>query len=179
MVDATSQKRTGFDWSPISYEAAQLLAVGELSVGDIAEKLGVTRQTLWNWRRNAEFAAHLDGLVEEIKAEIRRHGIGVIERRIAYLGDRHRRLRRIIEERGEAMKDVPGGSTGLLVRKVKSIGFGEGAREVEEYAVDTGLLSEIRELEKQSAQELGQWINRSDVNQTLKSYETGNAPDDL
>lgn len=55
------------------------------------------------------------------------------------------------------MPDVPGGKTGLLVREIKSIGAGPNSREVEEYKVDTGLLKELREHERQAAIELGQW----------------------
>jgi hypothetical protein len=36
---------------------------------------------------------------------------------------------------------------------------------VEEYQVDTGLLKELREHEKQAAQELGQWSEKARVEQ--------------
>lgn len=51
--------------------------------------------------------------------------------------------------RCDVYQHVPGGQTGLIVRKIKQTGT--------EYAVDTGLLSEIREHAKQVAIELGQW----------------------
>lgn len=86
---------------------------------------------------------------------------------------------RVIEARSKDMAEVPGGDTGLLVRKLKSIGSGENTKTVEEYAVDTGLLSELREHEKQAAQELGQWINKSNVEQTTKSYDSENTPEQL
>jgi hypothetical protein len=170
-----------FPWSPASEEAAQLLAVGELSTIEIAEKVGCDRGTLWRWRQQAAFAARVEAHLEEIRVEIRRRGIGVVERRVASLDDRWKRLLKVIEQRGASveMKDVPGGETGLLVRKIKKIGSGEDSEIVNEYAVDTGLLSELREHEKQAAQELGQWINRSNVEQTVKSYEVGTSPDDL
>lgn len=76
------------------------------------------------------------------------------------------------------MKDVPGGNTGLLVRTTKGIGSGDTFQIVDEYAVDTGLLRELREHEKQAAQELGQWIDKSEVEQTTKAYVTV-GPDDL
>ena len=44
---------------------------------------------------------------------------------------------------------VPGGETGLVIRKLKATGI--------EYAVDTAVLAEIREQEKHAAIELGQW----------------------
>jgi len=47
-----------------------------------------------------------------------------------------------------------GGETGLLVRQPKLAANGTT---VEEFAVDTALLREIRETERQAAKELGQW----------------------
>ena len=49
----------------------------------------------------------------------------------------------------DVYRRVPGGETGLIVRKLKSTGI--------EYAVDTAVLAEIREQEKHVAIELGQW----------------------
>lgn len=62
-----------------------------------------------------------------------------------------------MSERADDMADVLGGSSGLLVRQVKQIGSGESSRIVEEYKLDTELLAEFREHEKQMAIELGQW----------------------
>jgi hypothetical protein len=59
------------------------------------------------------------------------------------------------------MKDVKeGGDTGLLVRKHRWVGGQETGREVEEYAVDAPMLKEIRELEKQTSEELGQFKDK-------------------
>lgn len=159
------RKPVDFCWTEASEKAAELLALGELSDTAIAEEVGVNRCTLWRWRRNAEFSKRVESHLEEIRAEIRRHGIGVVERRVAALDDRWHRLRRVMEERGASkdMQDVPGGPTGLLVRKYRSVGSGENADLVEEFFVDTGLLSELREHERQAAQELGQWLNKTDV----------------
>ena len=67
------------------------------------------------------------------------------------------------------MQNVPGGRAGLLVRRVKSIGAGENAREVVEYEVDTALLKELRELERQAAQEAGQWATKHEVRGVVAS----------
>ncbi len=83
--------------------------------------------------------------------------IAAREKRVQALHDWWERLRKLATERGADMPDVPGGSTGLLVRRHKSIGSGENAREVEEYELDGVLLKEYREFMKQAAQELGQW----------------------
>ena len=56
-----------------------------------------------------------------------------------------------------------GGSTGLLTRSVKAIGAGKFTRFVDEYRVDTALLRELRELEKQAAIEQGQWSEKREI----------------
>ncbi len=152
-----------FEWSDSAQNAVQLLAEGRLEIREIADQCDVTRQTLWNWRKNPEFAAKLKEAREEIYQEVRRYGVTLRERRVSAVNDRWRRLQKVIEERAEEMAGIPGGSTGLLVRTYKSIGSGPSAREVEEYKVDTGLLAELREHEKQAAQELGQWIEKASV----------------
>jgi hypothetical protein len=168
-----------FEWSEASIAAAQLLAVGDLDFMDIAKKVGVARKTLWSWRRNPVFAAQVEEHTEEIRQEVRRHGIAIVERRVAALNDRWRRMQRVIDARAIEHAKVPGGDTGLLVRKLKNLGSGENARIVEEYEVDTGFLSEVRATEKQAAEELGQWTERKSIDANVKSYETGNTPDDL
>jgi len=81
------------------------------------------------------------------------------EYRLKYQQLRHERLHQIIEERAAdpVMQAAPGGSTGLLVRKLKQLGSGDSASIIEEYEVDTGLLTEARKLEEHAAKELGQW----------------------
>jgi len=103
-------------------------------------------------------------LTEAVQARRDRAGSEVLdialvdqEERLKRQSDRWERLHSVIEQRAEAMKDIKeGGDTGLLVRKVKSIGSGEYAERVDEYAVDAPMLKEIRELEKQTSEELGQ-----------------------
>lgn len=82
-------------------------------------------------------------------------------------------MKQVIDERAidpEMMK-AAGGSTGLLVRKLKQIGSGENAELVEEFEVDTGLLKEMREHEKQAAQELGQWVERQTMDANVRRLD--------
>jgi hypothetical protein len=64
-------------------------------------------------------------------------------------------LEAILTERGQAMADVPGGSSGLYAKDYRG-------KDVDTpvYKVDGGiisLLAELRNHEKQAAEELGQW----------------------
>jgi hypothetical protein len=154
-----------FRWTPQATEAAQLVADAELNYPQIAEKVGVTRQTLYNWRTHADFRARVEERIEEYREHVRRRGIAQLERRVDSLNDRWRRMLRVIEDRGQSpdMQEVAGGTTGLLVRTIKGVGSGDDFTLVNQYEVDTGLLRELREHEKQAAQELGQWTEKKEL----------------
>lgn len=77
----------------------------------------------------------------------------VRENRIKALEDRHRRLQMIVDERATEMDgECAGGASGFMLRDYK----GKDA-DTKVYKVDTGLLSEFREHERQVAIEAGQW----------------------
>jgi hypothetical protein len=145
-----------------------LLAEDDLTDEQIAARVGVHRVTLATWKQHADFRAKVDELAAEFEQSFLRIGIARKRRRIAALNDRHQRMCRVIEERAAdpSMLDVPGGETGLLVRQLKVVGQGPHAQTVEEYAVDTGLLSELRQTEKQMAQEVGEWVDKSEARTT-------------
>jgi hypothetical protein len=84
--------------------------------------------------------------------------------RVQALQDRWDRLRRVITERAAAPEfaDVPGGSTGLLC--VTYVGK-DADRPV--YRVDTAILAELRNHERQAAEELEQWKTRTVVEATV------------
>ena len=110
--------------------------------------------------------AHIRARVAEIKKEITARltecSIREVGERLKALESRWLAMQRVIAERAAApeMQAASGGTTGLLVRTLKSLGSGDALRIVEEYAVDTGLLRELREHERQAAQELGQWTEK-------------------
>jgi hypothetical protein len=170
----------GFTWNDERRLAAQLLADGNLTDAEIAEKAGVDRTTVWRWKRDPEFSQVVEGHLDGFRQEVRRRGIAVRERRVKALNDRWNRLQRIIEARADdpTHAAVPGWSTGLLVHDVKSVGGGENATRVDLYSVDTGLLRELREHEKQAAQELGQWVEKQETEVTAKAY-VNVTPDEL
>ena len=79
--------------------------------------------------------------------------LSVRENRLKAQEDRHRRMQMIVEERGAEMSgEVAGGASGLLVRDYKGK---DADRAI--YKFDASLVGEMREHEKQIAQELGQW----------------------
>jgi transposase-like protein len=162
-----------FEWCGVSERAAQMVAVGRLSYADIAGELQIDPATLWRWRQDPGFKARVEEHLEDIRSEVRRVGLADLYHRVEALDSRWREMQRVIEERAvdPTMAGVPGGTTGLLVRTVRKVvvedesrdgGGRKTSREVCEYALDTGLLKELREHERQAAQELGQWLEKTE-----------------
>jgi hypothetical protein len=58
-------------------------------------------------------------------------------------------------------EEAPGVGTGLLVRQRKMLGGGQFGYEVTEYVFDAALDAALRADEKQAAQELGEWTERT------------------
>jgi len=144
--------------------AAHLVAEDKLSDELIAAEVGVKRLTIARWKTQESFKNRVAEIVEEVRAALTARNILNREKRLASLEERQRLMTEVIRQRAVNLKDVPGGgNTGLLVRQVKGIGKGEDFQVVEEYAVDTGLLRELREHEKQAAIELGEWTEKQDV----------------
>lgn len=127
----------------------------------IAAQVGIGRRTLARWKVEPAFQTRIAHHAAIQLAAVEAEGISNRQNRVAALNDRWSRMRQVIAARAEDMAEVPGGETGLLVRQTKSIGFGENNTVVEEYAVDTGLLRELRAHEEQAAKELSQWVDRA------------------
>lgn len=61
-----------FNWTPLKHKAAYLLATEPKRYYEIADMLGVTVQTLWNWRQNKEFTRTVNKISnEEIRLRIK------------------------------------------------------------------------------------------------------------
>src|SRR6266581_6924681 len=86
--------------------------------------------------------------------------LGKKESRIQILEELYRRQRTIIDERAADpdMQAVPGGKTGLLVRKTV---VSSGTLISHEYVVDTALSNEIRKTLQQVAEEVGEWRQKA------------------
>lgn len=97
------------------------------------------------------------------KLELR--AIADLQSRVDGYDKRRNELLSIIAERSvnSVYQKVPGGRSGWLVHTVKQIGGGFTAERVEEFAFDSALHKELRELEKQAAQDLGQWQDQKRI----------------
>jgi cytochrome P450 len=161
-----------FQWTARREEAAMLVAMDELTNAAICARVGISPATLARWKNSPQFASRVEEHLGSCRAEVRVRGIAQLERRVQALDDRWNRMRRLIEERAadRELAGVPGGTTGLIVKRTKAAGSGETFQLIDEYVVDAALLRELREHEKQAAQELGQWVETRTVEQVTKAY---------
>lgn len=155
------QNGTKFQWNMKRERAALLVAEDKLTDEAIACELEIGRQTLVRWKKTPEFKARVSKIIEKVRAKLESEGLRNKRNRLKALNERWEKMAEVIRQRAQTHKDIAsGGNTGLLVRQVKGIGKGEDFQVVEEYAVDTGLLREMREHEKQAAVELGEWTEK-------------------
>jgi CBS domain-containing protein len=123
-------------------KAAQLIAGSQHSLKEIARQCRISLRCLDGWRADCPFQARIACHLEALQESIRTSGIADVHRRIQRKNDRWNRLHRIVEERARdpKMANVPGGESGLLVRKLRNV----GGRAVAEFVTDTGLLAAMR-----------------------------------
>ncbi len=166
MADPLQQSASSvkpFQWTAKSTDAVIRVAEDLLPDTEIADQVGINRSTLYRWRQHPEFDAAVNVAIDALQAQSHKRGIARIDHRLRNANDRHRRMVQLIDARAAAAGDAPGADTGLLVRTYKAVGNGPTAYVVEEWAVDTGLLKEMRELEKQVAQDTGQLIEKKEL----------------
>ncbi len=98
-------------------------------------------------------------LLEDFDAEAMTIGLARKAVRIREKVARWQLLQQVIIERGKAadMQEVAGGRTGLMVKDYKGNSYNPV------YKLDAALLKEQRELEKEIAIELGQWVQKNEL----------------
>lgn len=103
--------------------AAHLVAADELPDREIAQQVGISERQLERWKQQPEFQARVQEDVTAFRESIRERGIAVLENRIVALDRRHQLLEQVRRERGASpeMQGIPGGSTGLLIRRGKLV----------------------------------------------------------
>lgn len=151
-----------FFWDQQKEDCAALIAVGELTHQEIADKLDMGLSTVYKWKTLPAFQARVKENIADIREAVLTQEIGDIVKRIRRLNKRWQQIDKLIDERADSpeMMNVAGGQTGLLAHEQKSIGSGELATVVDVYKFDAALIREERELAKQAAQECGQWTDR-------------------
>ena len=182
-MSANDRPAGSFAWSGRADRAAVLVAEDLRTDVAIAAEAGIAERQLRRWKNHPDFAARVDQIRAELRAAVVAEGIANRQNRVDALNQRWQRMQMVIDARAIEHADVAGGNTGLLVRQVKLVKIystttspddvdepdeadvlisAKMSEQVAEYAVDTGLLKELREHEKQAAQELGQWTEKQE-----------------
>lgn len=157
-----------FLWTKRKEEAAFLIATFA-STAHVAESLGVAEQTVWNWNVHPDFKAK----VHEIKAQLREERLNVriadMAERVQILDALQKKYLDLIAARGEEMAgDTAGADTGLLVRREKRVSLGGGSYTTNiEFEADTAVTAEIRALQDLAAKDLGQRVEKRELNAQL------------
>jgi AcrR family transcriptional regulator len=147
--------------TPVEERAAFLCAEDRLTDAEIASEVGISLATLYRWKNRPSFRARFDAYVEELTALVMVRGLADRRRRIAAVVQRFRDIDTVFQERARWFKEhepaVPGGKTGLLVRRVKLDAAGG---EHPEYEIDVAAVKEQRALLEHIAREKGEWVEK-------------------
>jgi len=97
-------------------KAAQLVADGRFGDAEIAAKVGVSANTVFNWRKNPPFAVRVAEIVAEYSERRIKRGLALKANRIAGLTSLYNRLEMLLDLRGSRAEFafVPGYASGLL-----------------------------------------------------------------
>lgn len=157
-------EKGSFKWDARKEEAAILLARGELTNEEIADKLDMGIATLFRWKNYQEFKERIDEFTAQFREAALKQEIGDLGKRLKRYNKRWQQIDQLIKERSidEKNQRVAGGTTGLLARDIKG--------EVEVWKFDAALVKEERELAKQAAIELGQWTEKADLTSDGKPF---------
>lgn len=137
----------------------------------------VPRQSGSECLTNPVIAAEIKAAQDELRAE----GIAAKANRISDYAELRQRLWSVIEDRAKEYGDkgapddvmgrfvlgsdgrVIGGASGLVVKKLNVVGGGRSAKVIEEHQLDTGLITQLLNVDKQAAQELGEWSEKRQI----------------
>lgn len=144
-------------WDEKKELAAQYVAEGILSVAQIADAIGASKDAVANWKLAEVFRRRVRENIDAQGEMVNRYMFARKCRRLASYEDMLDRMIQVIEERGssEGMQNVPGGKSGILVETPLKYGS--------KYSVDVALLKELRETKKQIAIEMGQWDSKATI----------------
>lgn len=145
-------------------------------------------KTLADWSRRLNWQTRITEQVERERAAIEAEGIANRQNRVNDLQELRRSLLAIKAARAQStlMVDVDGGNQGLMVAepmlvKVYECGDEDSddltptkqSKMAYKYALDTGFIKALLDVEKQAAVELGQWEEKSQVAGTVLIREVG------
>lgn len=185
----STQKVAAFPWNERRLRAAQLVAAGEKTEAEICVEIGITRKGLWQWKGRDEFKARVAEIVEQTKSALLNDGIRVKENRVRALEHLFDRINGVIVARSkrhlsvvapaqsnnqdESDVDTDEAEPALVNERGQGIETGMIAVDykgkyanVPVFKFDAALAREYRETLKHIAQELGEWSEKQEVEQS-------------
>ena len=147
------------DGEKLQARAAALAAEDELSDTKISQLCGITRRTLIRWKKQPAIRQKIDEHLRLIQLHSEVEMISERQKRVLHLDIRFQELQRLIQERGSSpeMRGVPGGSSGLMRRRIVAFSRRHGRLPIYGYQLDIPLLREERRLSNTAAKAVGQW----------------------
>jgi hypothetical protein len=141
---------------PVVREQIKAAILDGKSDSAIAKVHGVTRQAIHFFRRR--HAAELAPVIKAIEKSIEDYAIASKLRRVAAMDDRWQRGIALIQARAADTRyqSEPGYSTGIMVHRLKSVGSGDSAEIVDEFAFDSSLYASLLALETAVSDQMGQ-----------------------
>jgi hypothetical protein len=151
-----------WNWTTKREEAARKIAErrSDQPAALIAQELKVDPKTLRNWLRYQEFKDRIEEHRREMAESLKRAGLRIKENRLDTLNDICQRIYKVIDARATAYySEAEGGDSGLLARR-----YTQKLNElIPEYRFDAPLVKELREVMKHAAIELGEWVEKQQV----------------
>ena len=144
-----------FKWTAQAIEAVKLVAEKDMSISDIAQTVGADVDTVKKWTERVDFKQAVETFLEAVRQKLEKEGVRQKVNRLNSYNDRWRAMLNLIAARAADLADIPGGDTGMIVRDYKG--------NVPVYKFDAALMKELRELEKQTAMEMGDWIEKKEL----------------
>ena len=145
--------------SNVHEQAALLVSEDELSDAEIAQRCGINRRTLTRWKKRPKFLALTDEHGRHWKQDCESQGIAKRQPRIAVLQEIWQALQHRVEIRAAIpeMQSVPGGKTGLLLRRRTVLRRSGHVEVMVDYRLDAKLLRTLRKIEVFAATVLWQY----------------------
>ncbi|HUV68967.1 MAG TPA: hypothetical protein VMW15_04840 [Terracidiphilus sp.] len=140
--------------------AARLAYSGNLTDEQIAQRVQRSRKTVNTWKQSDIYKRETARLAEIARTQNANVLLRNRDYRLEKLQDRHDRLLTVIQERAKypELAKVPGGKTGALVLEPRTV----AGEKVVVAKFDAALFREIRDLERQAAEECGQYGEASE-----------------
>lgn len=158
---AVGPSAPAFKWSEPRERAAYLLAEDALTDTEIAREVGISRETLNQWKRRAEFQERMSEHIAKLGLALLDQGIARKRNRIARLQRIVDRIEHVIEARA-ASAEIDEEASGMVASKPIFSALGDLERE---YKFDAALVREYRATLEQAAKELGQLTEKVEVAQ--------------